>query len=241
MARMNVGAESLIDGAVSDFCLTVSLGVMGGRHVELGAESGEEGSPELTVEAGITVGDEDVGETVLGVDVVNEDVRELLGGDGLVDADEDGLLGEHANEGGDGVVGVTVVAKAAGELGDEVKGDMTPGARGNGVRAEETRRGAGGGLDALTGSTAGDVGADCAAHAWPPEALGDGVDGLLEARVSSGGGVVILVEEALADVRVGRYAEAVLEVPVVVAALRKLGALGGVVDGVFSVGRGDGG
>jgi hypothetical protein len=67
--------------------------------------------------------------------VVDEHMSELLGGDGLVDTNEDGLLGEHTDEGGNGVVGEAVVALAAGKLGDEVERDVSPRARGNGVRA----------------------------------------------------------------------------------------------------------
>jgi hypothetical protein len=104
---------------------------MGRRHVELGAEGSEEGTPEVAGEAGVAVRDEDGGETVLGVDVVDEHMSKLLGGDGLVDAHKDGLLGQHTNESGDGVVGVAVVAKAARKLGDEVEGNVAPGARGN--------------------------------------------------------------------------------------------------------------
>jgi len=43
--------------------------------------------------------------------------------------------GGSGNEGGNGVVGEAVVALAAGKLGDEVERDVSPRARGNGVRA----------------------------------------------------------------------------------------------------------
>jgi hypothetical protein len=80
----DVGAKDLLNGAVGDFGLAVSLGVVGGGDVELGAEGFEEGGPEIGGDAGVTVRDYNLGETFLGEDMVGENVGELLGGDGLV-------------------------------------------------------------------------------------------------------------------------------------------------------------
>jgi len=46
------------------------------------------------------------------------------------------------------------------------------------VRLQKTRRGLSRGLDPLTGGTGGDVGADRASDARPPEVRSDGVEGL---------------------------------------------------------------
>ncbi len=95
----------------------------------------------------------------------------------------------------------------------------------------------------MTGSTGGDVGANGAAPAGPPEALTDGVDCLEVTRMSSRRGVMELIEQALTKERGVGNAEPVLEVPEVVTLNEKLGALVVVrmVERVLGVGRGDGG
>ena len=53
--RRHVGTQDLLNGAVSLFSLTVSLGVMGSGHVELGTEGSEQGLPEVRGDARVTV------------------------------------------------------------------------------------------------------------------------------------------------------------------------------------------
>ena len=68
-------------------------------------------------------------------------------------------------------------------------------------------------LDALAGGTGGDVGADGAGHARPPEVGSHSIQGFGVAEVTSGGGVVELIQEALAKARISGNAEARVEVP----------------------------
>ena len=124
---------------------------------------------------------------------------ELLGGDGFEGADEVGLLGEHANEGDDRVIGAAVMGEGRGKIGDEIHGDVGPGARGNRMGLEEAGRGLGGRFDALAGGAGGDVGAYSAGHAGPPEVGGDGIEGFQVAWVAGCGGVMEFEEEAATE------------------------------------------
>jgi hypothetical protein len=108
---------------------------------------------------------------------------------------------------------VTIRGLGLGQVSDQVKGDMGPGTRRDGMGLKETRCGLGRGFDALTGSTGGDVGADSAGDARPPEVSSHSIEGLDVTRVSSSRGVMELVEKASAEVRVGRDADTGVEVP----------------------------
>lgn len=102
-------------------------------------QGGKERRPKIRSETGITIRDNNLGEAFLGVDVVNEDVGQLLGGDGLVGSDEEGLFGEHTDKSDDGVVGEGVVAEGRRKIGDQIGGDVGPGALRDGVGLKEAR------------------------------------------------------------------------------------------------------
>ena len=145
--------------------------------------------------------------------MAKEEVSKLGRGDGFVGAQKEGLLGQHVNKGGDGVVGVTIRGLGLGQVSDQVEGDMGPGMKRDGMGLKETRCGLGRGFDALTGSTRGDVGAYSASYVRPPEVSSHSIEGLDVTRVSSSRGVMELVEKASAEVRFGRDADAGVEVP----------------------------
>ena len=71
--------------------------------------------------------------------MIDENVGQLLGSDSLVGSNEEGLLGEHTDESDDGVVGKGVVAEGRGKIGDQISGDVGPGALRDGVGLKETR------------------------------------------------------------------------------------------------------
>jgi hypothetical protein len=129
--------------------------------------------------------------------MVEEQVSKLLGRDSLARSDEDSLLGQHTHKGDDGVVGLAVMAERTRKIGDEVHRDMGPGSGGDGVGLKKTRGSLGGSLGALTSGTGRYIGLDIPSHARPPEMRGDGVEGLDITRVTSCGGVMELVKEAL--------------------------------------------
>ena len=66
------------------------------------------------------------------VDPGDEELGKLGGRDGGFGGDEMGLLGEHVGERSNGIKAI-----GGGEGGDEVKSDMSPRTRGDGVRLEE--------------------------------------------------------------------------------------------------------
>ena len=109
--RGDKGSKNLLDGAVCDLRLAISLRVVGGGEVEGRSETfgREEGFPEVRSDEGVAVGNNYFGQAVFGEDVVDEDMGQLLGGEGFVGPNKMGLLGEHANEGKDGVIGVAVI------------------------------------------------------------------------------------------------------------------------------------
>jgi hypothetical protein len=93
--------------------------------------------------------------------VLNEDMGKLLRGDGLVNRDKDGHLGQHANEGGDGVIGLASgEGKGGGQVSDKVHRNTRPRASGNGVWLEKSGGQQSGGFDPLTSGAGGDVGGD---------------------------------------------------------------------------------
>ena len=108
------------------------------------------------------------------------------------------------------------MAERGRKIGDQVGGDVGPGALGNEMGLQETRRATGGWFDALAGSTAGDEGADGASHMRPPVVLGNSIEGFVEARVTSRGGVMVFLQNAEAKVAVLWHTNAVLEIPQVV-------------------------
>ena len=169
--RGDKGSKNLLDGAVCDLRLAISLRVVGGGEVEGRSETfgREEGFPEVRSDEGVAVGNNYFGQAVFGEDVVDEDMGQLLGGEGFVGPNKMGLLGEHANEGEDGIIGVTVVGERGGQIGDAIHGDVGPWADRDVMGLEETRGSLCRGLDALTGGTGRDIGADSACHARPPE------------------------------------------------------------------------
>ena len=111
MLRGDESAENLLDGAVGDLRLAISLRVVGSGDIQMGSETlgREEGFPKVRGDEGIAVGDDDFGQAVFGEDVVNEDMGQLFRGKGFGGTNKVGLLGEHANEGKDGVIGVAVI------------------------------------------------------------------------------------------------------------------------------------
>ena len=55
MLRLHVGTQDLLNGPVGAYRLAISLGVVGGGEVELGAEALEQRLPEVGGEAGVAV------------------------------------------------------------------------------------------------------------------------------------------------------------------------------------------
>jgi hypothetical protein len=55
MLRVDICSQNLLNSAVSDLRLAISLRVVGGGEIELGTERGEEGGPKLRGNAGITI------------------------------------------------------------------------------------------------------------------------------------------------------------------------------------------
>ena len=139
MVGADIGSKDLFNGAVSSLGLAISLRMVGGGHVESRAKTGEQSLPKLRGDAGVAVRDDEGGETFQTVDVVNVQMGELGGGNGLVGTDEEGLFSKQVDEGGDGVIGVTVRASRVREICDEVHRDVGPWTRGNGVREKEAR------------------------------------------------------------------------------------------------------
>ena len=64
MQGVNIGSEDLLNGTVNTFRVAISLRVVTGRHVELTAQSREEGTPEIRVDTGISVRNQYSGEAV---------------------------------------------------------------------------------------------------------------------------------------------------------------------------------
>lgn len=147
----DVGTEDLLDGTMSNLRLAIGLWVMGGGEVEGGTEAAEKGLPELCGDACVTVGDDEFGEALEAVNVLQVEVGETCGGNRLGGPYEEGLLGEQVNEGGNGVVRLTVMGGGGRKVCDEVHGDVGPRARGDSVRLKEPGGDGGGGLDALAG------------------------------------------------------------------------------------------
>jgi hypothetical protein len=234
----DIGTEDLFDGAVGNLRLAVSLGVMRGGEVEFGAKGREDGLPEIRGDAGVTVRDNDSRDTLFGKDVIKEEVGQTGGWHSLVSADEVSLFGEHVNKGGDGVIGQSIMAEGGRKVGDEVHGDVSPRANGDRVGLEKTGECLGWGFDALADGTWGDIGADGASHARPPEAGRDGIEGFTKAGVTSNCSIMVFKQKALTEGRIIGYANAVIEVPYLVMALKVAGAFGvvGSVKGIGGVG-----
>ena len=86
--------------------------------------------------------------------MVDEDMSQLLRGYGLMNWDEERHLGQHANKGGNGVIGLASgEGEGGGKISDEIHGDVRPGAGGDGVGLKETGRELGRGFDPLTSGT----------------------------------------------------------------------------------------
>lgn len=221
--------------------LPISLWMVSSRHVEGGAKGTKERSPEFRCETWVSVRNKNIRKSSLGVDVVKEEVGILLGCDGLIGADKTGSFGPHANKGGDGVIGLTIMAQALGKMSDEISGYVAPGTSGNSMGMKEARRGLSRRLGTLTGSTAGGEGADGTCHVRPPEVVSDSVEGLAKTRVSSRRGVMELLKDTLAEDGIIGNTQAIVEIPAVVTVLQELGSSGVVreVQGVLVVGRGD--
>ena len=117
------------------------------------------------------------------------------------------LLGEEADESGDGVITTGV-----GKVGDEVKTNVGPRTGGNGVGLEEARWKLSRWLGALTGGTSADVRLDGAGHMGPPVKTTGGVKGTVDTGVSTVGSIVHLVHKAETERWIIRDAEAVSSV-----------------------------
>ena len=85
--------------------------------------------------------------------MIDEKVGKSLGSDVLVAPDEDGSFGQHTHKSCNAIVGKAIVAigQTRWKIGDEISGDMGPGAIRVDVRAEETRFTASRGLGTLAG------------------------------------------------------------------------------------------
>ena len=78
MKRTDIGSEDLLNAAVGDLGLTISLWVMGCGHVELRSKCCKQGLPECRGDAGVTVGDNDMRKTLFREHMINEEMSELL-------------------------------------------------------------------------------------------------------------------------------------------------------------------
>jgi len=93
MLRLHVGAQYLFNGPVGAFRLPICLRVVSRGQIQCGAKAFEKGLPKVRGDAGVAVGDNDVGQTPFGKDVLDENMGQLLRGDGFVDRDKNGHLG----------------------------------------------------------------------------------------------------------------------------------------------------
>ena len=78
MLRLHVGTQDLLNGPMGAFCLAISLRMVGGGEIQLGAKALEQRLPEIGGEAGVTVRDQDARDATLGYDVLQENMGQLL-------------------------------------------------------------------------------------------------------------------------------------------------------------------
>ena len=117
---IHVGAEDLFDGAVGDLSLAVSLRMVSCGEVEGGTEAAEEGLPELGCNPGVAIRNDELGQAFEAINIFQVEMGEAGSGDGLGGADEECLLGEEVYKGGDGVVLLSVVGDAGGQVCDQI-------------------------------------------------------------------------------------------------------------------------
>ena len=242
MQGVDVSAENLLDGAMSNLCLTVSLGVVSSGEIEGGTEAAEERLPELSCDARVPIRDDELGQALQAVHVLKVQMSQTRGRDCLVGANKEGLLGEHVDKGGDGVISLSIMSGTGGQICYQVHADMRPRALRDGMGLQEARRSLSARLDALTGGAGGDVATDGLGQARPPVVLSNGIQGAKVTRVASGGRVMEIREDAGAESIVSWHTNAVTEVVQTVSTLGDPDwKFGGKVEGVGGIGGGDGG
>jgi hypothetical protein len=96
--------------------------VVRGRHGELGVEEGKERVPKFTCEAGVSVGDDGLGEAVVNEDAVEEELSKSRGINVGSRWKEVGPLGELVDDGEDSVV----ATRGLGQLGNKVHCNTIP-------------------------------------------------------------------------------------------------------------------
>jgi hypothetical protein len=79
-AGVDVGSQHFLNDAVSTFGLSIGLWVIGSRHVQACATQLEEGTPEVTSEAGVAITDNLLRHAVMPEHVVEEEAGNILGG-----------------------------------------------------------------------------------------------------------------------------------------------------------------
>jgi len=130
---VNERPKHLLDGAIGSLGLAVGLGMIGGREGEGGAEVLIKIPPKSTCKAGITIGDNGLGEPMKLKDVREKERGKRGGVDIGGGGNEVTHLGETVHNGED-----SVVAECChGEGCDEVHGDAFPRLRGDGERLEK--------------------------------------------------------------------------------------------------------
>ena len=99
----DVGTQHVLQDVVEALSLAISLGVEGRGHGELGPGQLEEGSPEVTGEAGVSVGDDDSGQSMMSEDSVEEEAGRIHSRNCCRCRGKVGHLAELVDENGDGV------------------------------------------------------------------------------------------------------------------------------------------
>ncbi len=135
-------------------------------------------------------------------DVVFEDRCKLNGAVAHLGRNDVHVFRQTINEDTDGVV----TLGGAWQTSHEVDGYGVPTGGWNRKRLKQAGRDEGGGFVELAAVACTDVGGDVGIHAWPPNMTSEDVHGGVFALMTREGGVVCVVEEAVAEVRIVRDA-----------------------------------
>lgn len=210
LLEVDVGPEEFFQGSVRTFGLTVGLRMVGGTHGQGGSELSPKGTPEVGGEARISVAEDDLRNSVQSHDLPKEEFGELGSSHGGLACNIVDHLGQLADEYHDGIV----ARAGAGKRGDEIHAHPLPGPAGDGKRSQQAHGRLERWFVPLAGVTALDVEPHGGIHARPVKSTLDLFQGLFDAQMPSGGGVVAFLEDACLESLVGGDPEAVVEIQV---------------------------